>query len=111
MREQTLVRCVDHLAERVHQKWWLICSDSLVVYRGMLLINSASVDVSDSVYMLGRVAPGARPRWLLVIAGVLICAEFITRGVGGMSEILPRLVLQCRISDADKILVAALAAG
>ena len=61
MREQTLVRCVDHLAERVHQKWWLICSDSLVIPLRVLLINFASVDVSDSVYMLGRVAPGARP--------------------------------------------------
>ena len=111
MREQTLVRCVDHLAERIHQERRLIRSDSLVISLRVLLINSASVDVSNSVYMLGRVAPGARPRWLLVIAGVLICAELITRGVGGMSEILPRLVLQCRISDADEILVAALAAG
>ena len=111
MREQTLVRCVDHFAERVHQERWLICSDSLVISLRVLLINFASVDVSDSVYMLRRVAPGARPRWLLVIAGVLICAELITRGVGGMCKILPRLVLQSRISDADKILVAALAAG
>ena len=108
MRKQTLVRCVDHLAEWVHQEWWLICSGSIII---SLLINSTSVDVSDSVYKLRRVAPGARPRWLLVIAGVLICAELITRGVGGMCEILPRLVLQSRISDADKILVAALAAG
>ena len=111
MRKQTLVRCVDHLAERVHQERWLICSDSLVISLRMLLINCASVDVSYSVYMIGRVASRARPRRLLVITGVLICAEFITLGVGGMCEILPSLVLQRRISDADEILVAALATG
>ena len=57
MREQTLVRCVDHLAERIHQERRLIRSDSLVISLRVLLINSASVDVSNSVYMLGRVAP------------------------------------------------------
>ena len=76
-----------------------------------LRINSAFVDVSDSVYVLGRVAPGAGPGRLLVIAVVLICAEPVTSCVGGMSEILLRLVLQYRISDTDEILVAALAAG
>ena len=56
MREQTLVRCVDHLAEWVHQEWWLICSGSINI---SLLINSTSVDVSDSVHMFSWIAPGA----------------------------------------------------